>query len=49
MACSRLGDMLHLDTQKGKDAMKILTFFKDIGGTEACMKRLMMAKKIMYN
>ena len=32
--------MLHLDTQKGKGAMKTSTFQKYIEGTTACMKRL---------
>ena len=45
MACSRLGTMLHLDIQKWKEALNTSTFQKYIGGTAACMKRLMMATK----
>ena len=37
--------MLHLDIQKGKEAMKTYTFQQRIGGTAACMNRKMMAKK----
>ena len=39
---SRLGTMLHLDTQKEKEAMKTSSFQKFTGGTTACMKRLMI-------
>ena len=42
--CSRLENMLHLDIQKGKEAMKMF-YFKYIGGTASCTKRPMMAKK----
>ena len=45
VACSRLGKMLHLEIQKGKEAMKTSKFQKDIGGTTACMKRLAIATK----
>ena len=45
VACSRLGKMLHLDIQKLKEAMKTLICQKYLGGTAACMKRLMMATK----
>ena len=45
MACSRLGTILHLEIQKGKEVMKTLTFQKYIGGTAACTKRLMMDTK----
>ena len=45
MACSRLGTMLHLDIQKGKEAMKTSNFQKDIGDTAAYMKILMMDTK----
>ena len=34
VACYELGNMLHLEIQKGKDAMKTLTFQKGSGGTE---------------
>ena len=43
--CSRLGTILQLDTQKGKEAMKTSNFQKDIGETAACMKRLIVATK----
>ena len=43
--CSRLGTMLHIYTQKGKEDMKTSTFQKYIGVTAVCMKRLIMAKK----
>ena len=43
--CSRLGTMLHLEIQKAKEAMKTLTFQKDIRVNSALMKRLMMATK----
>ena len=45
VACSRLGTMLHLEIQKGKEAMKKLTFQSELGGTAACMKRLAIATK----
>ena len=45
MACSRLGTMLHLDIQKGKEAMKTSNFHNIIGGTTAWMKRLAIATK----
>ena len=41
--CSRLGTVLYLDIQEGKEAMKTSTFQKDIGGTAACTKRLILA------
>ena len=37
--------MLHLDIQKGKEAMKTSKFQKYIGGTTECMKRLAIAAK----
>ena len=40
VACSSLVTMLNLDIQKGKEAMKTSKFKKDLGGTNACMKRL---------
>ena len=40
MACSRLGNMLHLDIQKGKGDMKTSNFQKYLGVTTACMNRL---------
>ena len=45
MACSRLGTMLHLDIQKGKEAIKTSTFQKYVGGTVARMKIRMMDTK----
>ena len=45
VACSRLRTMLHLDIQKGKKAMKKSTFQSELGGTDACMKRLAIATK----
>ena len=33
VACSRLGTMLHLEIQKGKEAIKTSNFQKDLGGT----------------
>ena len=37
--------MLHLEIQKGEKAMKTSEFNKYIGGTDVCMKRLVMATK----
>ena len=37
--------MLRLEIQKGKEAMKTSEFNKYIGGTDVCMKRLVMATK----
>ena len=45
VACYRLGTMLYLEIQKGKEAMKTSEFQQQIGRTVACMKRLMMATK----
>ena len=45
MACLRLGTMLYLDIQKGKEAMKTSTPRKYIGGTTVHMKRLAIATK----
>ena len=45
MDCSRLGKMLHLEIQKGKEAMKTSIFQKYPEGTAECMKRLMMDTK----
>ena len=45
VACSRLGTMLYLDIQMGKEAMKTSKFQQKIRGTAACMKRPMMATK----
>ena len=44
-ACSRLGTMLHLEIQKGKEAMKKSKFQNVLGGTTACMKILAIANK----
>ena len=41
-ACSRLGTMLHLETQKDKEAMKTSGYQNDMGGNSVCMKRIMM-------
>ena len=46
MACSRFGTMLYLYTQKGEEAMNKETFQQHIGGTAACMKILILAKKL---
>ena len=46
VVCSRSGTMLHLYTQKGKEAMKTSIFQKYIGGNTACMKRLYIATKL---
>ena len=45
VACYRLGTTLHLEIQKGKEAMKTSIFQKYIGGTAAYMKRLLMSTK----
>ena len=45
VACSRFGTMLHLDIQKGKEAMKKLKFQSVLGGTAACMRRLAISTK----
>ena len=45
VTCSRLEMMLHLEIQKGKDAMKRSSFQKDIRGTAACMKIPLIANK----
>ena len=45
VACSRLGTMLHVEIQKGKEAMKTSKFQIYIGGTTAYMKRLDIATK----
>ena len=45
MACYKLGMMLHLEIQKGKEAMKKSKFQSELGGTAACMKRLAIATK----
>ena len=37
--------MLHLEIQKGKEAVKTSKFQKDLGGTTLCMKRLAIANK----
>ena len=37
--------MLHLDIQKGKEAMKMPNFQKYLGGTTACMKGQAIATK----
>ena len=42
VACSMLRTMIHLDVQKGKEAMKSSNFQQHIVETATCMKRLMM-------
>ena len=42
VACSRLGTMLYLDIQRGKDDMKTSIFLKYLGGTAVCIRRIMM-------
>ena len=37
--------MLHLEIQKGKEAMKTSTFQNVLGGTTVCMKRLAISTK----
>ena len=41
--CLRLGKILHLEIQKGKEAMKTSNFQKYLGGTTACIKKLAIA------
>ena len=43
--CSRLGTMLHLEIQKGKEAKKTSKCQNVLGGTTACMKRLDISTK----
>ena len=45
VACSRLGTMLHLEIQKGKEAMKTSNFQNVLGGITAYMKRIAIATK----
>ena len=45
MAYSRLGTMLHLEIQKWEEDMKASNFEWDVGGTAACTKIIMVAKK----
>ena len=45
VACSRLGTMLHLEIQKGKEATKKSKFQNVLGGTAACMKRRAISTK----
>ena len=45
VVCSRLGTMLHLDIQNGKEAMKTSGFKKYLGGNAVCIKRLLIATK----
>ena len=42
---SRLGMMLHLETQNCKEVMKTLEFQKYLGGNNACMKILAMSTR----
>ena len=45
VACYRLGTMLHLEIQKGKEAMKAESLQHDIRETTLFTNRLMMATK----
>ena len=45
VAYSRLGTMLHLDIQKGEEAINKSKFQKNIGRTDECTKRLYIATK----
>ena len=45
VACSRLGTMLHLEIQKGKEATKTSKYQNFLGGTTVCMKRLAISTK----
>ena len=49
MACSRLGTMLHLEIQNGKEAMKKYSFQKYIRGNASFIKKLMIATKGVAN
>ena len=48
VACSRLRTMLHLEILKGKDAVKTSKFLKYLGGTNACMKKLAVARNYIF-
>ena len=37
-SCSRIGTVLYVDIQVGKEVMKVSDYQQDIGGTAACMK-----------
>ena len=43
--CSRLGDMLYLETKKGKEATNTTKFQQDTRGTAACIKIITRGKK----
>ena len=43
--CYRLGNMLHLDIQKGKEAMKTSNFQKYLRGDTSCIKILLIDTK----
>ena len=45
VVCSRLETMLHLDIQKGKEAMKTSEFQKCLGVNTECMKRIAINTK----
>ena len=45
VAFSRLGTMLHLEIQKGKEDTKASNFQQETGGTSGCIKRLIMDTK----
>ena len=44
-ACLRLGTMLHLEIQNWEEAMKTSKFEKELGGTTACMKIIVIDNK----
>ena len=46
VVCSKFGTMLHLEIQKGKEAMKTSNFQKYLRGTNVCMKRLASDTKV---
>ena len=45
VSCYRLGAMLYLEIQKGKEEMNKSEFQNQIGGNMMCMKRLTRGKK----
>ena len=49
LACSRLGKMLHLDIQKGKEDTRTSIFQKYLGWTAACIKILIITKNGVAN
>ena len=45
MSCSRLGNILYLEIQKGKESMKVSDFQNNIRGADIFMKIIMKANK----